>query len=83
MDRSARHHDEGPRVLSIYEGFFSGGARILHSAMVRSLHATTGQRHTVLGLTDRSLRESTVQTAYDDPSYRRLTSAGIPVATLR
>jgi glycosyltransferase involved in cell wall biosynthesis len=81
MDRPAGHND-GPRVLSLYEGFFSGGARILHTSMVRSLHATTGQRHAVLGLTDRSVRETTVQTAYDDRSYRLLASAGVPVTAL-
>jgi len=26
------------RVLSVYEGFFSGGARILHSEVVLGLH---------------------------------------------
>ncbi|MBJ7355956.1 glycosyltransferase [Nocardioides sp.] len=75
-------YDDGPRVLSLYEGFFSGGARILHTSMVRSLHATTAQRHAVLGLTDRSVREATVQPASSDPSYRRLRSAGVPVTTL-
>lgn len=82
MDRPSRH-DDGPRVLSLYEGFFSGGARILHTSMVRSLDATTGQRHAVLGLTDRSVREATVQPAHDDPSLRRLRSAGVPVTTLK
>jgi glycosyltransferase involved in cell wall biosynthesis len=82
LGRPAMLRESGPRVLSVYEGFFSGGARILHSSMVRSLDATTGQRHAVLGLTDRSVREATVQAACDDPSYRRLTAAGVPVATL-
>lgn len=79
---SAIHLDDGPRVLSVYEGFFSGGARVLHTAVVRSLEATTGQRHAVLSLTDRSRREATVQTAYDDAGYRRLTAAGVPVTAL-
>ena len=35
--------EDGPRVLSIYEGFFSGGARVVHTSLVRGLEATTGQ----------------------------------------
>ena len=75
--------DDGPRVLSIYEGFFSGGARALHTSLLRGLEATTGQRHSVLGLTHRSHREETQQAACDDTSYRRLRAAGIPVTLLR
>jgi glycosyltransferase involved in cell wall biosynthesis len=75
--------DDGPRVLSIYEGFFSGGARALHTSLVRGLQATTGQRHSVLGLTHRSHREGTQQAARDDTSYRRLRAAGIPVTLMR
>lgn len=72
----------GPRVLSVYEGFFAGGARMLHNAVVRSLDATTSQRHAVLSLTDRAHRESTVQHARDDGGYLRLSAAGVPIATL-
>ena len=75
--------EDGPRVLSIYEGFFSGGARILHTSLVRGLEGTTGQRHSVLGLTNRSRREATRQRARNDPSYRRLRAAGVPVTLLR
>jgi glycosyltransferase involved in cell wall biosynthesis len=74
--------EAGPRVLSVYEGFFSGGARVLHNGVVRSLHATTGQAHSVLSLTDRSMRESTTQLAVEDAGYRRLSAAGIPITTL-
>jgi glycosyl transferase family 1/glycosyl transferase family 4 len=74
--------EEGPRVLSVYEGFFSGGARALHNAAVRSLDATTPQRHSVLSLSDRSIRESTTQAARDDAGYRRLVAAGLPVRLL-
>ena len=74
--------DDGPRVLSVYEGFFSGGARVAHTAVVRGLHATTAQRHAVLGLTNRSVREATTQRAEDDVSHRRLRAAGVPVETL-
>lgn len=75
--------EDGPRVLSIYEGFFSGGARLLHTSLVRGLEATTGQRHSVLGLTNRSRREATRQSARNDASYRRLIAAGVPVTLLR
>lgn len=76
------HLEDGPRVVSLYEGFFAGGARMLHTAVVRSLDATTGQQHAVLSLTDRVLREATTQLAYDDAGHRRLTSAGVPITTL-
>lgn len=75
--------EEGPAVLSLYEGFFAGGARILHTAVVRALDTTTSQRHSVLSLSDRVQREFTAQRISSDNSYRRLTSAGIPVRALR
>ncbi|UDY22959.1 glycosyltransferase [Nocardioides sp. Kera G14] len=70
------------RVLSLYEGFFAGGARILHTAVVRNLHATTDQDHRVLSLTNRVTREFTIQAIDTDTSYRRLVSASIPVRAL-
>lgn len=73
---------EGPRVLSLYEGFFAGGARILHTAVVRGLDATSGQRHRVLSLTNRVQREFTEQAITDDTSYRRLAKAGVPIQAL-
>lgn len=73
---------EGPRVLSLYEGFFAGGARILHTAVVRGLDATSGQRHHVLSLTNRVQREFTEQAITDDTSYRRLTRAGVRIQAL-
>lgn len=75
--------EEGPRVLSVYEGFFAGGAQVLHTGVVRALQATTGQHHRVLSLTDRSVRENTVQLAQGDASYRSLVRAGVPVTALR
>ncbi len=74
--------DDGPRVLSLYEGFFAGGARILHTAAVRSLDATTDQRHRVLSLTNRVDREFTAQAIGNDTSYQRLSAAGVPVRAL-
>lgn len=74
--------DDGPRVLSLYEGFFAGGARILHTAVVRSLDATTAQRHGVLSMTNRVQREFTAQAIENDTCYRRLVAAGIGVQAL-
>ena len=74
--------ENGPRVLSLYEGFFAGGARILHTAVVRSLDATTAQRHSVLSLSNRVDREFTAQAIEDDTCYRRLVTAGVPVRAL-
>ncbi|MET0829646.1 MAG: glycosyltransferase [Microbacterium sp.] len=71
------------RVLSLYEGFFAGGARIVHTDIVAGLHAGGGQNHAVLSLTSKARRESTVQRSRDDPRYRRLASAGVPVHSLR
>ena len=79
---SVAHLVPGPRVLSLYEGFFSGGARIQHTSVVRALDATTSQRHAVLSLTNRSQREFTSQALVNDTSYRRLTAAGIAVQAL-
>lgn len=72
----------GIRVLSLYEGFFAGGARIVHTDIIAGLHASGDQDHSVLSLASRARRESTVQRMYDDPRYRRLTRAGVPVRTL-
>lgn len=69
------------RVLSLYEGFFSGGARILHTDLVIQLHRRD-QEHTVLGLRSEVRRETLLQRCHDDPSYRRLVAAGIAVGAL-
>lgn len=70
------------RVLSVYEGFFSGGARILHSDVVRGLHGAA-QRHAVLSMRGEVRREATLQRMEDDACYRSLTAAGVPVSALR
>jgi glycosyltransferase involved in cell wall biosynthesis len=69
------------RVLSVYEGFFSGGARILHSDVVRGLHGAA-QRHAVLSMRGQVRREATLQRMEDDACYRSLTAAGVPVSAL-
>jgi glycosyltransferase involved in cell wall biosynthesis len=70
------------RVLSVYEGFFSGGARILHSEVVLGLHGGA-QQHSVLTVQGEMHREATRQRMEDDACYRSLTGAGIEVSALR
>jgi glycosyltransferase involved in cell wall biosynthesis len=79
----ATHLSDGPRVLSLYEGFFAGGARILHTAVISALHTTSAQHHRVLSLTNRVQREFTSQSIEDDACHRRLGLAGVPVTALR
>lgn len=38
------------RVLSLYEGFFAGGARVLHTDLISGLHARGAQQHSVLSI---------------------------------
>lgn len=71
----------GLRVLSVYEGFFSGGARILHSDVVQGLHEG-GQHHRVLSMHGEVHREATRQLMQEDACYRSLTAAGVEVTSL-
>ncbi|MFF4396915.1 glycosyltransferase [Streptomyces sp. NPDC001480] len=68
-------------MLSVYEGFFSGGARIVHSDVVLGL-AEGGQDHRVLSIHGEVHREETRQRMRDDACYRSLTAAGVGVGTL-
>ncbi len=68
------------RVLSLYEGFFAGGARILHSDVVAGLAAPGDQEHAILSLTSAARRDASVQLAVDDTRYRRLQAAGVRIA---
>ncbi|GGS45424.1 glycosyltransferase [Streptomyces cinerochromogenes] len=68
-------------MLSVYEGFFSGGARIVHSDVVRGL-AEGGQSHQVLSIHGEVHREATRQRMEDDPCYRALTAAAVGVTSL-
>jgi glycosyltransferase involved in cell wall biosynthesis len=70
------------RVLSLYEGFFAGGARVLHSDVIAGLHARGDQEHRALSLASEVVREASVQPLRDDPRYRRLTRAGVEVSAL-
>jgi hypothetical protein len=70
------------RVLSVYEGFFTGGARILHSGVVAALHARRRHVHSVLSIHEQMLRDSQRQTMCYDASYQQLRAVGVPVATL-
>ncbi|MFD9000350.1 glycosyltransferase [Streptomyces sp. NPDC059582] len=71
----------GLRVLSVYEGFFSGGARILHTDVVLGLREG-GQYHRVLSIHGEVHREATRQRMEDDACYRALTAAGVAVGSL-
>ncbi|MEV6024397.1 glycosyltransferase [Streptomyces sp. NPDC052036] len=68
-------------MLSVYDGFFSGGARILHSDVVLGLQEG-GQHHRVLSVHAEVLREATRQAMEDDACYRSLTAAGVEVTSL-
>ncbi|MFI9805803.1 glycosyltransferase [Streptomyces sp. NPDC052301] len=68
-------------MLSVYEGFFSGGARIVHSDVVLGL-AEGGQSHQVLSIHGEVHREATRQRMEDDPCYRSLTAGGVGVTSL-
>jgi glycosyltransferase involved in cell wall biosynthesis len=70
------------RVLSLYEGFFAGGARILHTDVIAGLHGGGDQLHSVLSIASAVRRESSVQHLHRDPRYVRLTDAGVDVTTL-
>lgn len=71
-----------PRVLSLYEGLFAGGARVLHSSVVTSLHLDGSHEHSVLSIASRARREGTVQEMADDSRYGWLREAGVEVSTL-
>ena len=70
------------RVLSVYEGFFSGGARVLHSTVVAGLHTAGSQLHSVLSINRSMRRESILQRMEDDHCYRFLRATGVPIAAL-
>lgn len=70
------------RVLSIYEGFFSGGARILHTDVLSGLHGRRGQQHSLLSIYGEMRREATFQPMHEDACYRRLAAQGLAVTTL-
>ncbi|QYF75193.1 glycosyltransferase [Cryobacterium sp. PAMC25264] len=70
------------RVLSLYEGFFAGGARILHTDVIAGLHSEGHQQHSVLSIASAARRDASVQYLHHDPRYVRLTRAGVDVTTL-
>jgi glycosyltransferase involved in cell wall biosynthesis len=69
-------------VLSVYEGFFAGGARIVHTDMLLGLQAM-GHPQRVLSIYGKVRREATVQRLSSDASYRRLVAGRVPVTALR
>ncbi|WP_425955172.1 glycosyltransferase [Xylanimonas sp. McL0601] len=71
-----------PRVLSLYEGFFAGGARQLHTTVVAGLHGGGRHRHAALSIHAEVRREATLQRMVDDQRYQLLRAAGVRVTTL-
>jgi glycosyltransferase involved in cell wall biosynthesis len=71
-----------PRVLSLYEGLFAGGARVLHTNVVTALHVDGSHEHAVLSIASQARREGAVQHMSDDSRYRWLREAGIEVSDL-
>ncbi len=69
-------------VLTIYDGFFSGGTRIAHTNLILALNKNYQQEHRVLSIFDKVQRDHTVQTMEDDNCYKKLKKAGIHISTL-
>lgn len=72
---------EDCNLLSIYDGFFSGGARILHTDVLVGLHQS-GYPQSVLSIHEEIEREATIQRIYDDYCFRALQEEGIAVSSL-
>ncbi len=70
------------RVVSIYEGFFAGGARVLHSSVLSQLHDEGRQVHSVLSIHREMLRETLRQRMQDDHCYRQLSASGVRITSL-
>lgn len=72
------------KVLSIYDGFFVGGSRIVHTDVIASLHLdkSVKQRHSVLSLTNKVTREYTTQSAEDTATWKTISDAGIAINAL-
>jgi glycosyltransferase involved in cell wall biosynthesis len=70
------------RILSVYEGFFSGGARILHSDVLKGLQARGDYENTILTINESTYRECTDQPMQNDRCYKELTAAGIAISSL-
>lgn len=68
-------------ILSVYEGFFSGGARILHTEVVEGLQQN-GLDQAVFSIHSEVEREATVQKMAEDCCYMSLSEAGIAVSSL-
>lgn len=69
------------KILNIYNEFFHGGARILHTDVVVSLFER-GQTHTACALYDRVTREKSLQHMEDDVCYKALRAHGIAVTAI-
>lgn len=71
------------KVLSIYDGFFVGGSRIIHTDIITGLHGPKyNQQHTVLSLTNRVTREYTTQYAHETITWKKLVDNNVQVHSL-
>lgn len=70
------------KVLSIFDGFFVGGSRVVHSDIVAKLHEDYEQVHSVLSLTSKVSREYTTQRAENTETWKNLKSTGVDVFAL-
>lgn len=70
-----------PKVTSLYEAFFSGGARKQHTAVKLGLREQ-GYPQSALAINDEVFRENTLQLMHENSCYRQLTAADIAVTSL-
>lgn len=70
------------KILSLFDGFFVGGSRIVHTDIITGLHKDFGQSHSVLSLTNRMTREFTLQKAENTATWKSIDKAGIPIQAL-
>lgn len=70
------------KVLSLYDGLFVGGSRIVHTDIITGLQKDFQQNHAVLSLTNRVTRENTTQYANETDSWKFLEDSGIKVQAL-
>ena len=69
-------------MLSTYEGFFTGGARVLHSGVVAGLHDGRRHVHSVLSIHREIYREGVLQRMEDDRCFGMLSAADVPITSL-
>ena len=71
-----------PKVLSLYDGFFVGGSRIVHTDIISHLQAEELFSSKVLSLSNKVKREYTTQKAHQTASWKLLEKTGVEVTAL-